>query len=198
MLVELGKLREGAAASELGDFDAQLQKIKDSATAFLGEIANAGVLEYFQGRIAALTQRIRELAASGDLKRWAQSVSDGITSVGRSIESGIGFVTKYSAELIQLGKVYLAFKFASFLLGMAASAKAMYDAGTAAKTAAAKRAPAKNAPAKTKPVKQAVVRTVPAKRAAAKKTSVRKTAAPVPKATHTARASAPTAKRASR
>lgn len=138
LVAEVGKVRAGAAASEMGDLAAQIQKAKDSANAFLAEIADAGALEFFQQRMAALVARVKELSATGELQAFAKRVSDGIVSIGRAAESGITFVVQYSSALVALGKGFLAFKFASFLAGMAASAAAMFQAGTAASAAAGK------------------------------------------------------------
>lgn len=133
---ELGKLRAGAAASEMGDLDAQFRKLKDSGNAFLAQIADAGALEFFQGRLKALGEEVARLAANGQLAAFAKKVSDGIVSVAKAIEGSVSLIARYSGLLVELGKAYLAVKFATFVAGMASSAKAMYDAATAAKAAA--------------------------------------------------------------
>ena len=137
MVTELGKLRAGAAAAEMGDLEAKIRKLKDSANAFLADISNAGALEYIQQRFEALGQTIEKLAANGELQAFAQKISNGIISIAKAVEGTITFLVRYSSALVELGKAYLAIKFASFIAGMAASAKAMLEAGIAARTAAA-------------------------------------------------------------
>lgn len=136
LVTELGKLRAGAAAAEMGDLDAQFQKVKDSATAFLNEIAQQGALEYFQGQLSAVLVRIRELAASGELQAFAKKVSDAIVGTAEAVKSAGAFVVEYSGTLLQLAKSYAAIKVAGFLVSMAQSAAAMLAAGVAAKNAA--------------------------------------------------------------
>ncbi|TXH56548.1 MAG: hypothetical protein E6Q97_06120 [Desulfurellales bacterium] len=136
LVTELGNLRAGAAAAEMGDLDAQFQKIKDSASAFLNEISQAGALEYFQGQIAALTQRVREMAASGELQSFAKKISDAIVGTAEAVKRAGAFVIEYSGTLLQLAKSYAAIKVAGFLVSMAQSAAAMLAAGVAAKNAA--------------------------------------------------------------
>lgn len=138
LVQEVGKLRAGAAASEMGDLAAQVQKVKDSINGFLAEIADAGALEFFQQRMAALVARIKELSATGELQAAAKRISDGIIAVGKAVEGTLTFIVRYSSELLLLAKAYAAVKVVSFVAGMAASAKAMFEAGVAAQAAAVK------------------------------------------------------------
>lgn len=82
MVDELGKLRAGAAASEMGDLDAILRKLKDGFNDFLAEIAKAGVLDEFKLKLVEVKDTILEMGRDGTLKQWAQDVSDSVTSVG--------------------------------------------------------------------------------------------------------------------
>lgn len=82
IVAELGKLRAGAAASEMGDLDATLQKLKDIAADFFNEVAKAGVLDEFNLKLIEVKNTLIEMERDGTLKQWAQDVSDSVTSVG--------------------------------------------------------------------------------------------------------------------
>lgn len=82
MVDELGKLRAGAAASEMGDLDAILRKLKDGFNDFLAEIAKAGVLDEFKLKLVEVKDTILEMGRDGTLKEWARSTSESLISVG--------------------------------------------------------------------------------------------------------------------
>lgn len=136
---ELGELRAGAAAAEMGDLDAQLQKIRDNANQFFNLIAQSGALAYFQERLAAVNTKIKELTASGELQRYAKSISDGIVVTGRAVEGAVSFIVKYSDGLLAVAKGYLAMKAAQASIGLLNIARdwkqvaaATLEAGTSA------------------------------------------------------------------
>jgi tape measure domain-containing protein len=110
LITQLGKLRAGAAADELGDFDSQMVKLKDSAREFLEEIASSGALQVFRDGIKELNAEVEEAAKSGKLKEIAQGVSDAIVATANAVKGVIGFVVDYSSELKRLIQVYLTFK----------------------------------------------------------------------------------------
>jgi len=110
LIDQLGKLRAGAAASELGDTDSQLTKLKDTAREFLETIASSGVLQVFRDNLKDLNDEVEEAAKSGKLKQLAQSISDGIVATAGAIKTTVGFVVDYSGALLELGKTYLVIK----------------------------------------------------------------------------------------
>jgi len=82
IVAELGKLRAGAAASEMGDLDAALQKLKDIAADFFNEVAKAGVLDEFNLKLIEVKNTLIEMERDGTLKEWARSTSESLISVG--------------------------------------------------------------------------------------------------------------------
>lgn len=145
LVTELGKLRAGASAAELGDFDAQLQKVKDQAREFLNTIATSGALDAFREGIADINKEIAAAAKDGRLATLGKSISDGIVTAGKAIRGAVGLVVEYSGALITLGKVYLTFRainiashFIETQKALNAAAAATKLAGTEAEAAAAK------------------------------------------------------------
>jgi len=136
---ELGKLRSGVGADELGDTDAQLQKLKDSATEFLNTIAHSGALDFFREELKTLNDEVNAAAKDGRLQALAKSISDGIVATGQVIKGVTGFVVEYSGALLTLAKTYVVFqglKFAGTILdGAAALEKSAIAAAIAAKAA---------------------------------------------------------------
>ena len=136
LITSLGNLRAGAAANELGDFDSQMTKLKDSVKDFLETIASSGALQVFRDGIKNLNAQIEEAAQSGKLKEIAQSISDGIVSAAGAIKGAIGFVVDYAGALKQLAAAYLTVKAINFSSSILSGASAMLTAGAAAKSAA--------------------------------------------------------------
>jgi tape measure domain-containing protein len=110
LVAELGNLRAGAAADELGDLDSQLTKLKDSGREFLDTIAKSGALDFFREQLQDLNAEVTAAANDGRLKALAKSISDGIVSTANAVRGAIGLVVEYSGALIELGKTYLVFK----------------------------------------------------------------------------------------
>jgi tape measure domain-containing protein len=135
LVAELGKLRAGAAADELGDTDAQLAKLKDSAQEFLDTIAHSGALDVFRDELKNLNEQVNAAAKDGRLKELAKSISDGIVSTASAIKSGVGFVVQYAGELKELAKAYLLFRGLSFAADVYKSSRALIDAARAASVA---------------------------------------------------------------
>jgi tape measure domain-containing protein len=136
LITSLGQLRAGAAADELGDFDSQMTKLKDSVKEFLETIASSGALQVFRDGIKNLNAEVEEAAKSGKLKELAQSVSDGIVSAAGAVKGAIGFVIDYAGALKQLAAAYLTVKAINISSSILSGASAMLTAGKAARDAA--------------------------------------------------------------
>jgi tape measure domain-containing protein len=122
LIEELGKIRAGVSADELGDTDAQIRKLKDTAVQFLNEISKSGALDFFRAELKALNQEVTDAAKDGRLASLAKSISDGIVTTATAVKSAIVFVVDYSNALILLAKAYALVKVQAFLDGLAAIA----------------------------------------------------------------------------
>jgi tape measure domain-containing protein len=137
LVTELGKLRAGASAAELGDSDAQITKLRDAVDEFFNTIAHSGALDFFRGELKQLNAEIEEADKSGRLKELAKSISDGIVGTATAIKSAIGFVYDYSGALLELGKTYVLFRSLNFAGSVYQGAASLLSAAKAASTAAA-------------------------------------------------------------
>jgi tape measure domain-containing protein len=136
LISSLGNLRAGAAADELGDFDSQITKLKDSVKEFLEQIAASGALQVFRDGIKSLNAEVEEAAKSGRLKEIAQSVSDAIVSTANAVKSAVGFVVDYAGALKRLAAAYVTVKAINISTSVLAGAAAMLKAGEATSKAA--------------------------------------------------------------
>jgi len=136
LVSELGKLRAGAAADELGDLDSQFQKIKDTAREFLETIARSGALDFFREKVKELNDEVAAAAKDGRLKELAQSISDGIVATGTAVRDTITLVVNYAGAIGVLARGYALFKAAGFVANLAQSARALKATGDTAKKSA--------------------------------------------------------------
>jgi tape measure domain-containing protein len=136
LVQQLGQLRAGAAANELGDFDSQMTKLRDSVKEFLEEIAGSGALEVFRQALKNLNAEVDDAAKSGKLKELAQSISDGIVSTAGAVKSAIGFVIDYAGALKQLAAAYITVRAINIGSNILSGASAMLTAANATKAAA--------------------------------------------------------------
>jgi len=139
LVTQLGKLRAGASADELGDLDAQLTKVKDVAKQFLETIANSGSLDFFRKALQDLTKQAEDAAKSGKLQEIAKSISDGIVSGAKAIGGAAKFILDHAGAIVTLTKAYAAFKISGVALDLAKlgigfkdTSKAAGDAATSA------------------------------------------------------------------
>ncbi len=98
LTTELGKLRAGAASSEVGDLDAQLIKLRDTLIQVKNDIAQGGGLEVARKQFADLNTEVKRIASSPEFSRLKQSINETFesgTDAARAFIDNIDF-----AELI--------------------------------------------------------------------------------------------------
>lgn len=76
LIDEMGRSSEGAAAKAMGTLTGLVSNLADTATDFLGRIANAGALDYVKGKLKELGQTIAQMDADGRLDKLAKGLSD--------------------------------------------------------------------------------------------------------------------------
>jgi tape measure domain-containing protein len=117
LMDEMGRVNAGASANALNTWNGQVSILKSNWLEFLDLIARSGVLDLFREELLTINKAIAELAQTGELKEWAQQVSDAITklygglkAVGEVTLTAAGFVNTFSAELGALTKVAIGIK----------------------------------------------------------------------------------------
>lgn len=76
LIDEMGRSADGAAAKAMGTLTGLVSNLADTATDFLGRIANSGALDYAKNKLKELGQTIAQMDADGRLDRLARSLSD--------------------------------------------------------------------------------------------------------------------------
>ncbi len=141
----IGQSSRGAAAETMTTWGGLVSNLKDQWTAFLDSIASSGTLDYFKQQIIEAGAAAKRLAADGSLKRYAQNISDAITTTAQVIKTSIAVVAKYSDALLALGKAFAVIKAAQaagavvrFGAAMAGSVASVTGFGKATTQAAGK------------------------------------------------------------
>jgi tape measure domain-containing protein len=88
LIAQLGKLRAGAAASEVGDLDAQLTKLRDTLELVKNDLAQGGSLEVAREQFADLNEAVRNIAASPEFQRLKETFN-------QTFESGVEAVRAF-------------------------------------------------------------------------------------------------------
>lgn len=130
LIEEIGRLNKGAAAQGANTLSGQFTQLTGRVREFFTTVANSGTLDYLKGQLAALNQRIKDMAASGQLAALAKSISDGIVATGQAIAGVVGFVKDYGEQILTLARAYAVFKGASFLASFAKSSMSFFDGMT--------------------------------------------------------------------
>lgn len=90
LIDEMGRSSEGAAAKAMGTLTGLVSNLADTATDFLGRIANSGALDYAKNKLKELGQTIAQMDADGRLDKLAKGLSDafvqGAEGVGNFIK----------------------------------------------------------------------------------------------------------------
>lgn len=87
LVAELGKLRAGAAAAEVGDLDAQLVKLRDTLTQVQADIAADGSLEAVRSAFQRVNAALTDLANSPEFQRLEESISGAIEGGAQAFEN---------------------------------------------------------------------------------------------------------------
>ncbi|HFE31936.1 MAG TPA: hypothetical protein ENJ17_01350 [Gammaproteobacteria bacterium] len=106
----IGQSSQGAAADSMTIWSGLVSNMKDRWTEFFDSIARSGTLDYFKQQIIEAGAAAKRLAADGSLKRYAQNISDAITTTAQVVKASIAVVVKYSDALLALGKAFAIIK----------------------------------------------------------------------------------------
>ena len=144
LTAEIGKSAEGAAAANMGRLTGLVSNLKDQWQLFLNQVADSGALDYAKSQLALLNNTIKEMAADGSLKKWAQDISDTLIRFVEGVKSSAEWLYKFKDAIIAVGETALKIKLAQMFIGFGvAAAKAVtslfaVNAATVATTASVK------------------------------------------------------------
>ncbi len=122
LLDEIGKSSEGASASMMGTWAGLISNLDDTWNQFLDLIAQSGALDYFKAQIADLLKTVEQMAASGELQKTLQAISDFFVGSAATVKDAIQFIRDYSAEFKALATVLVGSKIAGLVSSIGTNA----------------------------------------------------------------------------
>lgn len=134
---ELGNVSKGAALENLKTLSGAFGALKNRADDFLRSIGKAGALDFFKEKLTAVVKKVDELQKSGDLSRWAQKISNAITSVSQAVIDGTKWLYDHGRAIVNLAAIYATVKIGGFLVNIIGIVRNLKNAADAAKGASA-------------------------------------------------------------
>jgi tape measure domain-containing protein len=114
LIDEMGRQSAGAAAQNMSLLSGYISNLTDEWQLFLNEIAQSGALDYAKDQLRQLIDYIQELKATGELKEWAQRISDGFISVAESSKAVVLAIKDNIGTVALLAKAYAAMKLVEY------------------------------------------------------------------------------------
>lgn len=114
LIDEMGRSSEGAAAKAMGTLTGLVSNLADTATDFLGRIANSGALDYAKNKLKELGQTIAQMDADGRLDKLAKGLSDAFVQ-------GAEWVGNFIKQMAEVDFGTLVDKTSTWLSGFSAS-----------------------------------------------------------------------------
>lgn len=104
LIAEMGKANDGAAARGLSTLTGLWGQLRKTVTDFFVDIANSGPLDFFKGQLASLQARIKDMAASGELKTLVTDIGGSIVALANGVRSVVGFLGSVAGSIISTGR----------------------------------------------------------------------------------------------
>lgn len=114
LIDEMGAQSAGAAAQNMSLLSGYISNLTDEWQLFLNEIAQSGALDYAKDQLRQLIDSIQEMKATGELKEWAQRISDGFIAVAESTKAVVLAIKDNIGTVALLAKAYAAMKLVEF------------------------------------------------------------------------------------
>lgn len=114
LIDEMGKQSAGAAAQNMTLLSGYVSNLTDEWQLFLNEIAQSGALDYAKDQLRQLIDTIQEMKATGELKEWAQRISDGFIAVAETSKAVVLAIKDNISTFALLAKAYAAVKLVEF------------------------------------------------------------------------------------
>ena len=114
LIDEMGAQSAGAAAQNMSLLSGYISNLTDEWQLFLNEIAQSGALDYAKEQLRQLIEYIQELKASGQLKEYAQNISNAFIAISEASKSVVLAIKDNIGTIALLAKAYAAVKLAGF------------------------------------------------------------------------------------
>lgn len=114
LIDEMGAQSAGAAAQNMSLLSGYISNLTDEWQLFLNMIAESGALDYAKDQLRQLIDTIQEMKATGELKEWAQRISDGFIAVAESSKAVVLAIKDNIGTFALLAKAYAAMKLVEY------------------------------------------------------------------------------------
>ena len=131
LIDEIAQSSQGAAAKNLSTLGGLFDQVRAKVRAFLQEVSDVGVLDYFKDQVTGLLNEVNRLATTGELREYAIATKDAIVTTTEAIKSSLLFIKEHAAGILAIAKAYAAVKVAQFVVGMGEAAASMLAASRA-------------------------------------------------------------------
>lgn len=118
LIQAIGGRAAGAAADQMDKLGGIVSNLRDSFRQFIQEVNRQGFLDYLKGELSALQERFNEARKSGELKEWAQRISDALVGLGRTVKGVATALIEYRDAIALVAKAWVAYKGAQAAAGL--------------------------------------------------------------------------------
>lgn len=115
---ELQKTVGGALPDAANSFAAQAERLKNTWNEFLITLAQAGVLETVGNEIRLVTERLRQMAETGELQSMIDKLASAMSQLARTLGTVAGFTAENANAIVLLAQAYAGFRIASLVTGL--------------------------------------------------------------------------------
>lgn len=132
---ELERMSQSGLLAATSSFQAQLTRLSNTLFDFRETIAKAGLLDAFGAEVTTLTEKLREMADTGELQAFARDFAQIIGTLARILGTATRLAVEHRDTLASLALLFAGFKIAKGVQGVAIAwgraTRAITGAGTA-------------------------------------------------------------------
>ena len=115
---ELQRLSQGALPTATQSFQAQAVRLSNAWFDFKAQLANSGVLDAVGEQVTALTDKLAEMSATGELQEFARNLAQVIGDLARILGAATRAAIEHRDALGALALLFAGFKVAKAAQGM--------------------------------------------------------------------------------
>lgn len=134
---ELQRTVDPAVPRAMKTYAAEVERLKNTFTIFLQEVGKSGALEAISEQVVVVTQKLREMSDSGELKPAIDDLVEALSLLATGLAEVAEFAAKNAQTILALGAAYAVFKAATIGIGLGKFVLELQGIGASAGVAAA-------------------------------------------------------------
>lgn len=115
LMEEMARSAEGSAAAAMKALSGLISNAKDNLTQFYNLIATSGAIDWLKQQLESINKTFAEMSESGELKKLAKNISDGIVATAQAVKSLVTTVYEWRGAIAAVGAVWATLKVGRFL-----------------------------------------------------------------------------------